>query len=105
MEPFEIKGLGKRRIKDNIFTFFVWALTLSCLLVVFIILFYLFKMGLGSLNWALFSQGPKPVGETGGGILNAIVGSLIVVVLATIIAIPIGISVGIYLAENREKAF
>jgi phosphate transport system permease protein len=103
MTPFDIHSLRGRRIKDRIFTSMVWVLTFSCLAVVFIILFYLFKMGLGSLNWALFSQGPKPVGETGGGILNAIVGSLIVVVLATIIAIPIGISAGIYLAENRGR--
>ncbi len=103
MTPFDIQGLRGRRIKDRIFTFMVWGFTFSCLAVVFIILFYLFKMGIGSLNWALFTQNPKPVGESGGGILNAIVGSLMVVVLAAVIAIPIGISVGIYLAENRGR--
>jgi len=103
MTPYDIQGLKGRRIKDRIFAAMVWGLTFSCLAVVFIILFYIFKMGIGSLNWALFSQNPKPVGETGGGMLNAIVGSLIVVVLAAIIAIPLGISVGIYLAENRGR--
>lgn len=103
MTPYEIKGLKGRRIKDRLFSSIVWTLTFSCLAVVFIILFYLFKMGIGSLNWALFSQNPKPVGETGGGILNAIVGSFVVVVLAAIIAIPLGISVGLYQADHRGR--
>src|ERR1700722_8002285 len=103
MTPYDIQGLKGRRVKDKIFTSMVWVLTFSCLAVVFIILFYLFKMGIGSLNWALFTQGPKPVGEAGGGILNAIVGSLMVVVMAAVIAIPVGISVGIYLADNRGR--
>src|ERR1700677_1066125 len=103
MTPFEIRGLQGRRIKDKIFTSMVATLTFSCLAVVFIILFYLFKMGIGSLNWALFTQGPKPVGESGGGILNAIVGSLMVIVIAAVIAIPLGISVGTYLADNRGR--
>ncbi len=103
MTPFDIRGTKRRQIKDRIFSGFVWALTFSCLIVVFIILFYLFEKGIGSINWALFTKGPKPVGEFGGGIANAIVGSLIVVVVAAIIAIPLGISVGIYQADNRGK--
>lgn len=103
MTPFDTKGLKRRRIKDKIFTSLVWGFTFSCLLVVFIILFYIFKKGIGSINWAIFTQGPKPVGELGGGISNAIVGSLMVVVVAAILAIPMGVSVGIYLADNRGK--
>jgi len=103
MTPYDIQGLQGRRIKDRIFSCVVWLLTFSCLAVVFIILFYIFEKGIGSLNWALFSQNPKPVGENGGGMLNAIVGSLMVVVIAAIIAIPIGVSVGVYLADNRGR--
>ncbi len=103
MTPFDTRGLKRRRFKDKIFTSIVWGLTFSCLLVVFIILFYIFKKGIGSINWALFTQGPKPVGELGGGISNAIVGSLMVVVVAALFAIPMGVSVGIYLADNRGK--
>jgi phosphate transport system permease protein len=103
MMPVDVKGLKGRRVKDRIFTCMVWGLTFSCLAVVFIILFYIFKMGIGSLNWDLFTQGPKPVGEAGGGILNAIIGSFMVVSIGAVIAIPIGVSVGIYLAENRGK--
>jgi len=103
MTPYDIQGLQGRRIKNKIFTFFVWLLTFSCLAVVFVILFYIFEKGIGSLNWALFSQNPKPVGENGGGMLNAIVGSLMVVSIAAILAIPVGVSVGIYLAENRGR--
>ncbi len=103
MMPRDIQGLKRRRAKDRIFSAFIWCLTISCLLVVTIILYYLFKEGISSINWALFSQNPKPVGETGGGILNAIVGSIMVVSIAAVIAIPLGVSVGIYLAENRGR--
>jgi phosphate transport system permease protein len=103
MTPYDIQGLKGRRIKDKVFTSMIWFLTFSCLAVVFIILFYIFEKGIGSLNWALFTQNPKPVGETGGGILNAIVGSFMVVSIAAVMAIPVGVSVGIYLAENRGR--
>lgn len=103
MTPYDIQGLKGRRIKDKIFTSMVWLLTFSCLAVVFVILFYIFEKGIGSLNWAIFTQNPKPVGENGGGILNAIVGSFMVVTIAAIVAIPVGISVGIFLAENRGR--
>ncbi len=55
------------------------------------------------MNISLFTQLPKPVGETGGGVVNAIVGTLMLVSVASIIAIPFGISVGLYLADNRGK--
>src|ERR1700722_321976 len=103
MTPYDISHLPRRRFKNRLFASFVWALTFSCLAVVFIILFYIFEKGIGSLNWAIFSQNPKPVGENGGGMLNAIVGSLMVVSIAAILAIPVGVSVGIYLAENRGR--
>jgi phosphate transport system permease protein len=98
-----VAGIKRRKFKDKIFTYFVYGLTTCCLAIVFIILFYIFKKGIGSLNWALFTQLPKPVGETGGGVVNAIVGTIMLVSVASIIAIPFGISVGIYLADNRGR--
>lgn len=103
MTSVEIAGIKRRRAKDNIFKYVVYGLTFSCLAVVLIILFYIFQKGITCLNWSLFSEMPKPVGESGGGVLNAMVGSLMVVSIAAVIAIPIGIAVGIYLAENRGK--
>jgi len=64
-----------------------------------LILFYVLTQGLSSLNFAFFTEMPKPVGETGGGMANAVVGSLIVVTIGAIFAIPLGIMSGIYASE------
>jgi phosphate transport system permease protein len=63
------------------------------------VLFYVVGQGITSLNWAFVTAMPKPVGETGGGMANSIVGSLIVVGIGGMFAIPIGIVSGIYAAE------
>ena len=63
------------------------------------ILFYLVYKGASSLNLAFFTRIPKPVGEEGGGMANSIVGSGVVLALASSMGIPIGIAAGVYLAE------
>jgi phosphate transport system permease protein len=63
------------------------------------ILFYLVYKGASSLNLAFFTNKPAPVGEEGGGMANAIVGSGIILALASMMGIPIGIAAGVYLAE------
>ena len=63
------------------------------------ILFYLLKQGVSSLNLDFFTKTPVPVGEKGGGMENAIVGSGVVLAIASMIGIPVGIGAGIYLAE------
>jgi len=78
------------------------AATGSLLLVLFplIAIFgYLVYKGIGSLNWAFFTQIPKPSGETGGGMANAIAGSILLLAIASTAGVPIGICAGIYLAE------
>jgi phosphate transport system permease protein len=60
---------------------------------------YLLYKGASSLNLAFFTQIPKPVGEAGGGMANAIVGSGILLALGSLLGVPIGIGAGIYLAE------
>ena len=71
--------------------------------VLFLILGYLIYNGGKSLNWAFFTQLPKPVGETGGGMANAILGSLKMLLLAAMIGLPIGLLAGVYLAEFGGK--
>ncbi len=71
-------------------------LTLS---VLFFVLGYVTVHRLGSLNLNFFTQLPKPVGETGGGMANAIVGTLKLIFLSAVIGLPIGVLGGIYLAE------
>lgn len=67
------------------------------------ILFILFMKGLGALNWEALSAATPAPGEEGGGLLNAIVGSLMMVGFATLFSTPVGILAGIYLAEYGEK--
>ena len=79
--------------------------TLLVVSILFFILGYLLVHGISSLNWAFFTQLPKPSGETGGGMANAIVGSGKVLLLATLIGVPIGFMSGVYLAEYSGKTF
>ena len=69
------------------------------------ILFYLLKQGASSLSPGFFTAMPKPVGEAGGGMANAIVGTLILVGVAALIGLPIGIGAGLFLAEQRGTRF
>jgi len=73
--------------------------------ILFLILGYLIWNGGRSLNWDFFTQLPKPVGETGGGMANAIVGSLKLLLLAALVGLPVGLIAGVYLAEFGGKAF
>src|SRR5579862_8889635 len=71
----------------------------------FTILGYLLWYGGKSLNWAFFTQLPAPVGEPGGGMANAIVGSGKLLLLASLLGIPIGLLGGVYLAEFGGRTF
>jgi phosphate transport system permease protein len=97
-----------RRIRINRARRYVWnyAVTalsiLSTILVIaplVAILAYLIYKGASSLNVAFFTQIPAPVGEPGGGMANAIVGSGVILAVASLIGIPVGIAAGVYLAE------
>jgi phosphate transport system permease protein len=73
--------------------------TVIVLLPLLAILGYLLYKGASSLNLAFFTQIPKPVGEDGGGMANSIVGSAVILALASSMGIPVGIAAGVYLAE------
>ena len=79
--------------------------TVAVVSVLFFILGYLLFHGAASLNWDFFTKLPKPSGETGGGMANAIVGSAKVLLLATFIGVPIGFLAGVFLAEYSGKTF
>jgi phosphate transport system permease protein len=64
-----------------------------------LILFHLVRLGASSVDWNFLTHLPKPVGETGGGMANAIVGSFVLVSLAVLIGVPVGVLGGIYLSE------
>jgi phosphate transport system permease protein len=79
--------------------------TLIAVSVLFFILGYLLIHGATSLNWDFFTKLPTPVGESGGGMANAIVGSAKLLLIAILFGIPIGFSGGVYLAEYGESTF
>jgi phosphate transport system permease protein len=79
--------------------------TLLVVSVLFFILGYLLWNGGRSLSWDFFTKLPKPSGETGGGMANAIVGSGKILLLATFIGVPIGFLAGVYLAEYSNRTF
>jgi phosphate transport system permease protein len=68
-----------------------------------LILFYIIKNGLSSFTWDFLIEIPKPVGEKGGGISNAVVGSFLLVIIASIPSIPLGIASGVYLSEHKQS--
>ena len=68
-----------------------------------LILFHLLSEGAKYIRPSFFTEMPKPVGEAGGGMANAIVGTLILVSVASVIGLPVGIGAGLYLAEKRGK--
>ncbi len=89
----------RRRITDHFMTG-VAVLTVLLVLTPLIAIFgYLLYRGVSSINWAFLTQTPKPVGEAGGGMANAIVGSVFLLALASVIGVPFGVGAGIYLAE------
>lgn len=73
--------------------------------VLFMILGYLVWKGGSSLNWNFFTKLPVPVGETGGGVANAILGSMKLLLLAAVMGLPIGLIAGVYLAEFGGKSY
>ena len=92
--------LRRRVVSGGVVAFCALSILLA-LIPLACILFYVVGHGIGALNGAFFTQMPKPVGETGGGMANAIFGTLMLVTLAAVFAVPIGIVSGIYLAEYR----
>lgn len=66
---------------------------------------YLVFKGIGAINWAFLTEAPVPVGELGGGMGNAIVGSMLILGIATAIGVPLGVGAGVYLAEYGRGKF
>ncbi len=89
----------RRRVTDHVMTGVAVLTVILVLVPLFAVFAYVVYRGIGSINWAFLTQTPKPVGEVGGGMANAIVGSGLMLALASIIGVPLGVGAGIYLAE------
>ena len=88
---------------DKAFLGGVLAISLIATLPLVLILVFIIVRGASSINWQFLTELPKPMGEAGGGISNAIVGTLILIVLASVISIPLGILAGIFLSESGKS--
>ena len=93
----------RRRVTSQLMTALCGLAVLVALVPLAMILFFVVRKGIGAINIDFFRQMPKPVGETGGGMANAIFGSLTMCALGAIFAIPIGVMSGLYVAENYGK--
>ena len=83
-------------------------ITMAALIVtvpLFLILGTVVVRGVGALNWAFLTQIPKPIGEQGGGMGNAIAGSILLLGFASLIGVPLGIGAGVFLAEYGRNKF
>jgi len=94
-----------RRVIDHVMTGVAVLTVVLVLAPLFAIFAYLIYRGVGSINWAFLTQTPRPVGEAGGGMANAIVGSAFILALASVLGVPIGVGAGVYLAEFGTNRF
>ena len=94
-----------RKSKSAIATSLCFLSALVAVVPLFMIFSYALSQGIGALNLDFFIRMPKPVGESGGGMANAIVGTGILIGLGSLFGLPISIFAGIYLAEHKHNAF
>jgi len=103
--PFGFSRTSRRKLVSSLFVGFCGLSVLLALMPLAFVLFFVVSQGIRALNFDFFTQMPKPVGEAGGGMANAIVGTLLVTSLGSLMAIPIGILSGVYMSEYAGTRF
>ena len=96
-----VSGLARRRGVSIVMVSLTCIAAAIAVVPLLVILGYLLKQGAGALSLGFFTNMPKPVGEEGGGMANAIVGTLMLLGIASMVGLPVGIGAGLYLAERR----
>jgi phosphate transport system permease protein len=94
-----------RKLMSSLFVLFCGAAVVVALIPLALILFFVITQGILALNVAFFTHLPQPVGEQGGGMANAIIGTLILTGLAGLMAVPIGVISGVYMSEYAGTRF
>ncbi|MBV9339994.1 MAG: phosphate ABC transporter permease PstA [Acidobacteria bacterium] len=89
----------RRQLMDYFFTGLAGSLSVVVVGALVAIFAYLVIRGAGALNFSFFTEPPRPVGEAGGGMANGILGSLMILAIASVFGVPVGIAAGVYLAE------
>jgi len=109
MEDYYLKvskgHTDRRKLKSRLMIILCYVAAAMAILPLLYIFFYTTMQGASSLNIDFFTELPKPVGESGGGMANAILGTLILVALGSVIGIPVGIFAGIYITEYSKSIF
>src|SRR5215468_499417 len=95
----------RRRVSNSAMTVLCYTAAVLVMLPLALILWHVVRLGLPAFSPAFFLHLPKPVGESGGGMVNAIVGTGLLVLMGTILAVPIGVGAGLYLAEHGNGRF
>lgn len=103
LESYILSSYKNRKRKNAVMIVSIMFATLLTLLPVVGITFMVISNGFSSLDWDFFTQLPKPVGEEGGGIANALVGTAILISIASAIGVPWGIGIGTFLSESNSK--
>jgi phosphate transport system permease protein len=101
----ELKKLVRRQVTDTAVAVLITLLTILAVSILFMIFAHIFLNGISSINFDFFTKIPKPYGESGGGIAPAIAGTLIMLLTASVAAIPIGVLTAIYLSEYGRGRF
>ncbi|HVT71679.1 MAG TPA: phosphate ABC transporter permease PstA [Lacunisphaera sp.] len=92
-------GHSWRKFKSRAMSGVMLACSVAVIAPLFLVLYFLIHEGASSIDWHFFTQLPKPTGETGGGMANAIAGSLVLLAMAACVGVPVGVMGGVYLAE------
>jgi phosphate transport system permease protein len=92
-------GYARRRAVNNVMVGLAILCAAICIGILLFILAYIFVQGIAYISVDFLTKTPKPLGETGGGIVNSITGTLVMVGIATLIAIPMGLGAGIFVSE------
>jgi phosphate transport system permease protein len=98
-------GVARRLLIDRVARVVTAASSIFVIAILLVILGYMLWKGIGAMNLAFFTELPKPVGEVGGGIANAVIGSAMMLGVAVLISVPIGILAAIYLSEFGTGTF
>lgn len=95
------RSIRRRRLRSHLMIGLMYAAAVIAILPLVLIIVHLLRMGASSINIAFFTQTQRPPGEAGGGMSNAIAGTLILIAVASMVGLPVGIGAGLYLAEKR----
>jgi phosphate transport system permease protein len=100
-----VQRVQRRIAADRLFKALVIGLSFVIILPMFFILFFIVRNGISVIDWTFLTHLPKPMGEAGGGISNAIIGTALLILISSLISIPLGVLTGTYLSEYRRGRF